>query len=238
MLDRTELLDKLADPDNAKVGDYILIHVENSTRFVEIARLEELISRNEFRVDTRKSLIRYSDTKSPSKHWKKRYIESLRLLSYPLVGPFRPESSIPKFSVHADTSVVGRPKLIINIESVKRTASNYIDIRLNIKNESNERAIMTQHQWDGEQIDRDSTPFAYQSLNRHNVYTVAGYGHSFIRTGSDVSYPGEEIPFRISVCKRAELAAQTRVFIPSAIFGGAIGTYTTIVINAPPCLST
>jgi hypothetical protein len=225
-MDKRQLLPKVVHPKLAKAGDYVFVWVSKSAPFVDIVQVREVTRNDCLRVEGRDQLYRRIDLLPPTKHRKQQYLEGLGLAACPAVGAFIPTVPLPKYPREAPTSpnVVGRPELALTTEEVSRSPSNYLDIRFSVHNRGAATVTLEDYEWEADgESDKDQTPFAYFENTRFKVFQVQGGGQL---------YPGRVLHYRVVVSNRAGPGAM-RVFIPSGLLGGAIGTYTMFAFDAP-----
>ena len=226
MMDKRHLLPNLVHPKQAKVGDYVFVWVSADAPFVDIVQVREVNRNGCLRVEGRDQLYRRTDLLPPTEHRKRQYLEGLRLAVSPVVGAFTPAMPLPRYPQEPTTSpnIIGRPELALSLVEVSRTPSNYLDIRFGVHNRGSATIALGEYEWEADgESDRDQTPFAYLGNARFKVFQVQGGGQL---------YPGRMIHYRVVVSNRAGAGAM-RVFIPSGLLGGAIGTFTMLAFDAP-----
>ena len=162
--DKSHLLPLLAHPKNAKVGDFVFVYAGGSGKhvFIDILQIKKI---KRYSYEFSDGNAEYSGCLlPPTEHRKKQYLEGLRLSSYPIVGPFRSNGEYPVFpqarkrfpniaipetilkskwlkpfffeELQSSKNVVGRPELSIEIDEVMRTPSGYVDVRIDVINNS------------------------------------------------------------------------------------------------------
>jgi hypothetical protein len=226
-VDKRHLLPSLVHPKQAKVGDYVFVWAVPGSSSIEIVQVSEVTRNGYLRVEGRDQCYRRGELLPPTEHRKQQYLEGLRLAAYPVVGEFTPADPLPKFPPEPKTSphVVGRPELAMTNLEVSRSPSDYLDIRFSLRNDGGATVALGEYQWEeNADLDRDRVPFAYLGDERYKVFQVEGGGKL---------YPRHVAHYRVVVSKWAGVG-NMRLFIPSGILGGAIGTYTMLVFDTPP----
>ena len=256
-MDKRHLLPSLVHPKQAKVGDYVFVRLFDFP-FVDIVQVTEVKHNGSMFKDDETLCVeghyhaypRVNSTECisigvhvgvasddpayphsvllpPTKYRKQQYLDGF----LPVVGAFTPTSPLPKYPQEATTSphVVGRPELAIAITGVSRSASNYVEIRISVQNNGAATVLLGEYEWEWKEeadFDVDQTPFAYLADERFTVFQVEGGG------GKLHLYPGRVSYYRVAVSNRAGAGAM-RVYIPSGVLGGALGTYTMLAVEVP-----
>lgn len=226
MEDKRHLLSSLIHPKRANIGDYVFVWGAPHSPSIDIVQVVEVTKDGHFRVEGRDQTYRPTDLLPPTEHRKRQYLEALRIAACPVVGAFTATEPLPKFPTDSKSSqhVVGRPELQITEVTVTRTPSNYLDTRFSLLNEGSATISLGNYTWgDKDDRDKDSVPFAYVGDQWYKVFAVEGGGNL---------YPGRAANYRVVVSNRAGTGTM-RLFIPSGILAGAIGTYTLLKFDTP-----
>jgi hypothetical protein len=231
-MDKRHLLPKVVHPKQAKRGDYVFIWhgpLSAGRPSIDIVQVTGVTRNGNLRVEGREQDCRQADLLPPTEHRKQQYIQGLQLAAGPVVGAFTPTELLPKFPQEPKGSphVVGRPELRVMGVAVSRSPSDYVDIRFTLTNQGSETISLDAYECgEDDGRDKDGVPFAYLGDQRFKVFQVAGGGKL---------HAGRVAQYRVVVSNRAG-AGPMRLFIPSGILGGAVGTYTMLVFNTPPGL--
>ncbi len=222
MEDKQNLLTSLVHPKEAKVGDFVFVWGGDGPEIVQITAVAR---GGKVRVEGNKTPILRTALLPPTSHRKQQYLERLKLSRVPVVGAFISPTPLPKFPAEQYTSphVVGRPNLVLSDLEVTRSPSDYLDIRFSLRNDGDVTVTLAGYQHEYDREDKDRVPFAYMGDQRHVVFQVEG---------DTKVYPGRLAHFRTVASNRAG-HGEMRLFIPSSVLGGAIGTYTMFVFTAP-----
>lgn len=230
-MDNHHLLAELAHPKQAKVGDYVFVWPLPGHPGVDIVRVTKVWRSGELSVEGRTGRFPRTSLLPPTEHRKQQYLEGLRLGAYPVVWAFTPDEPLPKFPSHTGTSphVVGRPGLAVIEVYVSRTPSNYLDVRFGLRNDGQVTVALGEYTWhEDDKADPDATPFAYLGDERFKVFEVE---HPSKQPPGKL-YPGHTADYRAAISNRAG-AGVLSLLVPSGVLGGATGTYTKFVVDAP-----
>jgi hypothetical protein len=226
MADRRDLLPVLAHPKVAKKGDFVFVWGDDGPLSIDIVQVRAVTADDNLRLEGRKRAYPRCDILPPTKHRKAKYLEWLAISAAPVVGSFKPSTPPPPVLQAASSSphVVGRPELVISEVEVSRSPSNYVDVRFSIKNIGHATVTIDGYQWNGKRQRRgEERPYAESGDVHFLVFQVESNGQV---------YPGHVSHHRVSISSDVG-AGPMRLYMPSAILGGAIGTYTVLVVSVP-----
>jgi hypothetical protein len=226
MADRRDLLPVLAHPKVAKKGDFVFVWGDDGPLSIDIVQVRAVTADDNLRLEGRKRAYPRCDILPPTKHRKAKYLEWLAQSAAPVVGAFRPTTSPPPVPQASSSSphVVGRPELVISDVEVTRSPSNYVDVRFSITNNGPATVELDGYQWDGQRRKAgEDRPYAEAGDEQFLVFQVDSNGKV---------YPGRVSHHRVAISSDVG-AGPMRLYMPSAILGGAIGTYTVLVVSVP-----
>ncbi len=117
----------------------------------------------------------------------------------------------------------------IEIDEVMRTPSGYVDVRIDVINNSTNIVKIFDYDWYDDGDDFNKRAFSYVGGERFMVFQIEGAEKLKPRCRI---YPGQKINYRVTVSNEAP-SGKMRLYIPSGIWGGAIYTYTIMIIDVP-----
>lgn len=219
-----DLIARLKHPKVAQPGDLVFVSGGAYPAYVEVAEILEITLNGYLRLTGQSKGCRRTDLPPVTEKRIASYLESLRLLAMPVVTGYRPLNAMSVYpeSRTGCTRVVGREECEIAVQSCTRSPSNYVDTRVSLTNRGFFSILLREYNWEDSQP-RYESPFAYVNDVRQRVFSV--YGHEKL-------WSGQTVEFRVCVSSWAP-AGKLSLYLPSGLFGGAIGTYTSLIADVP-----
>ena len=223
-MDTSEWITKLKSPKVAQPGDLVFAPGGPYPSYVQLAEVIEITLNGYLRLTGQDKCRRRTDLPPLTEKRIASFRETIRLSAMPVVAAYRPVRAMPVFpeSIHSTSLVVGREDCEVAVKSCARSPSNYVDVRVGLVNRGLFTLLLGEYYWENVQP-RHETPFAYVSNKCQRVFSVYG---------PDKAWSGQEVEFRVAISSWAP-AGPLSLYLPSGLFGGAIGTYVSLLAQAP-----